>query len=44
MAGSGWLPVMFNKPVAVNADERTEVEANVNGVSVDDSAEMHAAV
>lgn len=42
--GTGWLPVMFNKPVAVNADERTEVEANVDGVSVEDSAEMHAAV
>ncbi|MGJ7530704.1 ParB/RepB/Spo0J family partition protein [Variovorax sp. GB1P17] len=42
--GSGWLPGMFDKPVAVNADERTEVKTNVDDVSVEDSAEMHAAV
>ncbi|MGJ7609025.1 hypothetical protein ACSFA7_32130 [Variovorax sp. LT1R20] len=40
--GSGWLPVMFNKPVAVIAHERTEAEANDDGVEAEDSAEMNA--
>lgn len=42
-ARSGWLPVMFSKPTAVLADERTEVEAKADGMEVEDSAEMHAA-
>jgi len=44
-AGSGWLPVMFNKPVAVIADESPgdAVEVEADGVEAEESAEMHAA-
>ena len=44
VAGSGWLPVMFGKPVAVIADEHTEVEDEVkaDGVQAEESAEVHA--